>query len=147
MGGGEDGWNGFFVVLKNPQPAFSHLPFICRDPHTVVGICTDLELVDAIPDGERVFLICTEDKGLVLLVDLLHEERNTLALTLRNPLDTKPTETEGVRSASLMGPAPKPPVIVRRPNAPVAIARAPEPPKTYTVEAIRGGQRGNEEVR
>ena len=77
----------------------------------------------------------------------LAENEGQLALTLRNPLDTKPTETEGVRSASLMGPAPKPPVIVRRPSAPVAIAQAPEPPKTYTVEAIRGGQRGNEEVR
>ena len=30
-----------------------------------------------------------------------------LVLTLRNPLDTKPTETEGVRTAALMGPASK----------------------------------------
>ena len=72
----------------------------------------------------------------------------SLVLTLRNPLDTKPTETEGIRSASLMGPAPKPPVIVQRPNTRVAVRpSAPEPPKTYTVEAIRAGQRGNEEVR
>ena len=71
----------------------------------------------------------------------------SLVLTLRNPLDTKPTETEGIRSASLMGPAPKPPVIVRRTNTRAAIKPAPEPVKTYTVEAIRAGQRGNEEVR
>jgi len=71
----------------------------------------------------------------------------SLILTLRNPLDTKPTESEGIRSAQLMGPAPKPPVIVQRPTARVAVQAAPEPPKTYTVEAIRGGQRGNEEVR
>ena len=48
-------------------------------------------------------------------------------LTLRNPLDTKPTETEGIRSAALMGPAPKPPVIVRpseRPGCDPGRARA-----------------------
>ncbi len=71
----------------------------------------------------------------------------SLVLTLRNPLDTKPTETQGIRSASLMGPAPKPPVIVRRMNTRAAVKPAPEPVKTYMVEAIRGGQRGNEEVR
>ena len=71
----------------------------------------------------------------------------SLVLTLRNPLDTKPTETEGIRTASLMGPAPKPAVIVRRRNTRAAVKPAPEPVKTYTVEAIRGGQRGNEEVR
>ena len=70
-----------------------------------------------------------------------------LVLTLRNPLDTKPTETEGVRTAALMGPAPKPPVIVQRTAARVALPAAPEPPKAYIVEAIRAGQRGNEEVR
>ena len=56
-----------------------------------------------------------------------------LVLTLRNPLDTKPTETEGVRTAALMGPAPKPPVIVQRTVARVAIAPTPEPPKAYIV--------------
>ncbi len=71
----------------------------------------------------------------------------SLVLTLRNPLDTKPTETEGIRTASLMGPAPKPAVIVRLRNTRAAVKPAPEPVKTYTVEAIRGGQRGNEEVR
>ena len=70
-----------------------------------------------------------------------------LVLTLRNPLDTKPTETDGIRSAALMGPAPKPPVIVQRRVARVAVQPTPEPPRTYTVEAIRAGQRGNEEVR
>ena len=70
-----------------------------------------------------------------------------LVLTLRNPLDTKPTETEGVRTAALMGPAPKPPVIVQRTVARVAVEPTPEPPRAYIVEAIRAGQRGNEEVR
>ena len=71
----------------------------------------------------------------------------SLVLTLRNPLDTKPTQTDGVRSASLMGPAPKPPVIVQRRNTRVAVTPVVAPPKKYMVEAIRAGQRGNEEVR
>ncbi len=71
----------------------------------------------------------------------------SLVLTLRNPLDTKPTQTEGVRSASLMGPAPKPPVIVQRRNTRAAVTPVVAPPKKYMVEAIRAGQRGNEEVR
>ena len=71
-----------------------------------------------------------------------------LILTLRNPLDTKPTETKGIRAAQLMGPAPKPPVIVRRASVPVAVRQsAPAAPTIYTVEAIRAGQRGSEEVR
>lgn len=77
----------------------------------------------------------------------LASNEGALVLTLRNPLDTKPTETEGVRTASLMGTPPKPPVIVQRPQARVAVEPTPEPPRTYTVEAIRGGQRGNEEVK
>ena len=95
-------------------------------PSTVVTLMVTPE------EAERISLAGTEGQ---------------LVLTLRNPLDTKPTETEGIRSAALMGPAPKPPVIVRRASARVAIQAAPEPPKTYTVEAIRAGQRGNEEVR
>ena len=95
-------------------------------PSTVVTLMVTPE------EAERISLAGTEGQ---------------LVLTLRNPLDTKPTETEGIRSAQLMGPAPKPPVIVRNRVARVAVQAAPEPPKTYTVEAIRAGQRGNEEVR
>lgn len=95
-------------------------------PSTVVTLMVTPE------EAERISLAGTEGQ---------------LVLTLRNPLDTKPTETEGIRSAALMGPAPKPPVIVQRRAVPVAVRAEPEPPKTYTVEAIRAGQRGNEEVR
>ena len=95
-------------------------------PSTVVTLMVTPE------EAERIALAGTEGQ---------------LVLTLRNPLDTKPTETDGIRSAALMGPAPKPPVIVQRRVARVAIQPAPEAPKTYTVEAIRAGRRGNEEVR
>ena len=77
---------------------------------------------------------------------VLAQNEGPLILTLRNPLDTKPTETKGIRSAQLMGPAPKPPVIVRRASVPVAVKQATPAPTIYTVEAIRAGQRGNEEV-
>ena len=70
-----------------------------------------------------------------------------LVLTLRNPLDTKPTMTDGIRTAALMGPMPQPPVIVPRPGRRVALRPAPEPPKIYTVETIRAGRRAQEEVK
>jgi pilus assembly protein CpaB len=95
-----------------------------------------------------------------LLVSPENAERIALAqatgritLTLRNPLDTAPTETTGIRMAGLMGmPAAAPPVVGRpvaarrvAPAAPVALP--PEPPKAYTVEAIRGAKRSQEPVR
>jgi pilus assembly protein CpaB len=96
-----------------------------------------------------------------LLVSPENAERIALAsatgritLTLRNPLDTAPTETTGIRMAGLMGmPAAAPPPVVDRPAAarrvvPAApVAAPPEPPKAYTVEAIRGAKRSQEQVR
>jgi len=70
-----------------------------------------------------------------------------LVLTLRNPLDTKPTDTEGIRTAALMGETPPPPVVVQRQGRRVAVKPTPAPPKPYTVEAIRGGSRSQEEVK
>ncbi|MQA28840.1 MAG: Flp pilus assembly protein CpaB [Luteitalea sp.] len=93
-----------------------------------------------------------------LLVTPSDAERIALAasegevmLTLRNPMDRKPTETTGVRTAALLGQAP----VV----APVVQARGPrrpavEPPaavipvsKSYSVEAIRAAKRSEEVVR
>lgn len=70
-----------------------------------------------------------------------------LVLTLRNPLDTKPTDTEGIRTAALMGDVAPPPVIVQRQGRKVVVKPAPAPPKPYTIEAIRGGSRSQEEVK
>lgn len=80
-----------------------------------------------------------------------------IILALRNPLDADPTQTAGVKMASLMAgqtmsPPPTATPLVRRP-APKP-APAPEPvvapapaPRIYTVEAIRASKRSEETVR
>jgi pilus assembly protein CpaB len=94
-------------------------------------------------DAERVALASSEGK---------------ISLALRNPLDVAPTETAGVRVASLrlgMGTAPAAepvkaqPATTRKPKAVVA-SPAPAPPPArviYIVETIRAAKRGEEEVR
>ena len=77
----------------------------------------------------------------------LASNEGALVLTLRNPLDTKPTDTEGIRTAALMGQTPPPPVIVQRQGRRVAVRPAPVAPKPYMVETIRGGTRSQEEVK
>jgi pilus assembly protein CpaB len=80
----------------------------------------------------------------------LAQAEGQIVLILRNPLDTAPTETEGVRTAALFG-VPTPPVTeavqrVRAPRPasnPVPVVAAPRP---YTVEAIRAAKRSEEEV-
>ncbi len=89
-------------------------------------------------DAERITLASTEGK---------------VMLTLRNPLDTAPTQTAGIRMASLTGPPAPPPVIkpagggrrvVAAPKPEPAVA-APAP--IYTVETIRAAKRGEEVVK
>ena len=90
------------------------------------------------PDAERIALAATEGQ---------------IMLTLRNPMDRKPTETAGIRTGALLGQAPAPQPAVKTvqgrrvavpPPAPVAAAPAP---KLYTVEAIRAAKRAEEIVR
>jgi pilus assembly protein CpaB len=93
-----------------------------------------------------------------LLVSPSDAERIALAasegevmLTLRNPMDRKPTETTGIRTAALLGQAPAPPVVVRtvgprRVAEPVA-APVVAAPKIYSVEAIRAAKRSEEVIR
>lgn len=86
----------------------------------------------------------------------LAQAEGQIVLVLRNPLDTQPTVTAGVRTTSLFGqPAePTPPRAAPRrsaprPSAPAAVEPAPAPPpqpKPYTVEAIRAAKRSEEEV-
>jgi pilus assembly protein CpaB len=82
----------------------------------------------------------------------LAAEQGKVMLTLRNPLDTEPTKTDGANLANLFeGPNP-PPVqktvqgrrVVRAAPPPPP---APAPPKAYTVETIRAAKRSDEEVR
>ena len=102
-------------------------------PSTVVTLLVSPE------DGERIALAASEGQ---------------IMLALRNPLDTTPTQTTGVRTAGLFGqPAPaaasKSPLGQRaRPVKPVQVQAAPLPaPQNYTVQAIRGAKRTEEVVR
>lgn len=91
------------------------------------------------PDAERIALAATEGQ---------------IMLTLRNPMDRKPTETAGIRTGALLGQAPAPQPVVKNVQGrrvavpPPAAAAPPAPaPKAYTVEAIRAAKRAEEIVR
>jgi pilus assembly protein CpaB len=74
-----------------------------------------------------------------------------IMLTLRNPLDTEPTTTDGIRMASLMGQASPPPVVRKAASTRVLPPPPPRPEtpasKLYEVEAIRAAKRSEEIVR
>jgi pilus assembly protein CpaB len=77
-----------------------------------------------------------------------------IILTLRNPLDTLPTTTEGTRMASLMGKTPPPAPVVRKAATSTRVQAPPPPPppeepakRLYEVEAIRAAKRTEEIVR
>jgi pilus assembly protein CpaB len=80
----------------------------------------------------------------------LAQNEGKITLALRNPLDILPTETKGVRLASLMTGKNAEPVIDRTKNRVVArvpAPSAPPPPSVYTVETIRAAKRGSEVVK
>jgi pilus assembly protein CpaB len=88
------------------------------------------------PDAERVTLAAAEGQ---------------IMLTLRNPLDRKPTETNGARTSALFGPPPAPPKIVTNDAGRRVVAPRPAPapapaPTVYTVETIRAAKRAEEVV-
>lgn len=85
-------------------------------------------------DAERITLAASEGK---------------IMLTLRNPLDTSPTDTKGVRLANLTGAPAPPPVLktVKGKKLMVTPAAAAPAPKPYTVETIRAAKRTEEVVK
>jgi pilus assembly protein CpaB len=95
-------------------------------PTTVVTLLATPE------DAERITLASADGK---------------IMLTLRNPLDTLPTETKGVRMANLTGAPAPPPVQKTVKGKKVMVAVEPPAPKAYTVEAIRAAKRSEEVVR
>jgi pilus assembly protein CpaB len=95
-------------------------------PTTVVTLLATPE------DAERLTLASSEGK---------------IMLTLRNPLDTLPTDTKGVRMANLTGAPAPPPVQKTVKGKKVMVAVEPPAPKPYTVEAIRAAKRSEEVVR
>lgn len=105
-----------------------------RDGQPIPTSVVTLLLLPA--DAERITLASTE---------------GSLMLTLRNPMDRKPTESHGVHTAALFGEAPPPPVVRtvqgRRIAAPTPVPPPPPAPKIYTVETIRAAKRGEEVVR
>jgi hypothetical protein len=82
-------------------------------------------------------------------------------LALRNPMDSQPADTSGIRMAGLLGSGSAPPPapvetkpVVKRTATPKPAAPPPPPPadaapasKFYTVEAIRAAKRTEEIVR
>jgi len=100
---------------------------------------------EAIPSTVVTLLLTPEDAERIALA----QSSGSLMLVLRNPLDVAPTETEGIRMASLMG-EPEPAPVVTRVQGQVRAVRpmpAPPEPKIYTVEAIRAAKRTEEVIR
>jgi pilus assembly protein CpaB len=107
---------------------------------------------EPIPSTVVTLMVSPEDAERITLA----QSEGAIMLSLRNPLDTEPTETRGVRTASLFtggGSAPPPPPVrasaprpAPRPAAPTP-APAVAPPPVYTVEAIRAAKRTEETVR
>lgn len=94
---------------------------------------TVVTLLVAPEDGERIALAASEGQ---------------IMLTLRNPLDTAPTATTGVRTTGLLGqPAPAKPGAGRSTGTPKPAQPAPAAATPYTVEAIRGAKKTQEIVR
>jgi pilus assembly protein CpaB len=99
-----------------------------------------------IPTSVVTLLLTPEDAERIALA----QSTGSLMLVLRNPLDVVPTETRGVRMASLMG-APEAPPVVRKvggqPRVVTPKPEAPPEPKFYSVEAIRAAKRTEEVIR
>jgi len=87
-------------------------------------------------DAEKIALAATEGR---------------VMLTLRNPLDTLPTETNGVRLAGLLGTPAPPPVEKTVSGLKVRVAQKPvappQPTKPSTVEVFRAAKRSEELVK
>ncbi len=74
LGGGEDGGDGFLVVLKFTEVLFAERAVFGGDALAVAGVGAGFHLVDEIAHGEGVELGGAEDEGFFVLVDLAHEE-------------------------------------------------------------------------
>jgi pilus assembly protein CpaB len=101
-----------------------------------------------IPTTVVTLLVTPEDAERVTLAS----QDGKIILVLRNPLDTDPTNTSGIKLAALMGPSSQPPIernvrgrrtVVAAPPPPLP----PPPPPPYMVETIRGAKRTTEEVK
>jgi pilus assembly protein CpaB len=101
-----------------------------------------------VPSTVVTLLVTPEDAERIALASA----EGQIMLTLRNPLDTQPTETKGTRMASLMGAPDAPPVTkvvqgVKRVVPPPTPVAPPPPPSVYAVETIRAAKRTSEVVK
>ena len=101
-----------------------------------------------IPTTVVTLLATPDDAERVVLASL----NGKLVLVLRNPLDTAPTKTTGVRLASLMASPAQPPIEKTVKGRRMVVAAPPPPPPPpapapYMVETIRGAKRAIEEVK
>jgi pilus assembly protein CpaB len=124
------------VVVSNVQVLTAGTRSDQQNPKGSAAVASSVVTLMVTPaDAERIALAGAEGQ---------------IILMLRNPLDTVPTTTEGVRMASLMGQASPPPVVKKAATARVVAPPHPaeEPaPKLYEVEAIRAAKRTEETVR
>lgn len=98
-----------------------------------------------VPSTVVTLLVTPEDAERIALASA----EGSIMLTLRNPLDTEPTETKGTRMAALMG-APDPPPVTRVVQGVRRAVPPPPPvaaPAIYSVETIRAAKRTNEVVK
>jgi pilus assembly protein CpaB len=101
-----------------------------------------------IPSTVVTLMVSPEDAERITLA----QSEGQIMLALRNPLDTDPSDTRGIRTAGLLG-APNPPPVApraavkRKPDPVPAVEAPPPPPRTYMVEAIRAAKRTEEVVR
>jgi pilus assembly protein CpaB len=102
-----------------------------------------------IPSTVVTLLVSPEDAERIALA----QSEGQIMMALRNPMDSQPSETQGVRTAGLLhtteAPVDQPVRVVKKaqpPVAPPAPVTAPAP-VAYTVEAIRAAKRSEEVVR
>jgi pilus assembly protein CpaB len=99
-----------------------------------------------IPTTVVTLMVTPEDAERITLA----QSTGALTLVLRNPLDIVPTDTKGVRLASLMGsPDPAPVVKTDKGQRRVVVPKpaVPETPKFYSVEAIKAAKRTEEVIK
>ena len=80
--GGENGRDGLLVVLEGAQVLLAQLAIVCGHALAVAWILAGLHLVDEIARGQRMRLRGAEDQGLVVGLDLLHEQLHPVRLAL-----------------------------------------------------------------
>ena len=100
---------------------------------------------EPIPTSVVTLAVLPEDAERIALA----QNEGKVTLALRNPLDINPTDTKGVKLASLMRGNNPEPVIDRVKNRVVAKVPSPTPPPPplYTVETIRAAKRTAEVVK